>query len=223
MDLMWVAAVAFFIFTKLIGFLLLGYISINIVYFRENKEEIAELEVKGRGFSYRYKTSPGLWFSLNKGAATGKKKSSTGKAREQNQETSPEPGMEKLNNLKTFLPLILRVVKWFFRKAEWKNAEVRLNYGSGDAASTAMVIGLARTLGENLRAGLKRKSAGDGKKRKKTTFPGPVLEFEPDYNRQKLEAYLNLQVQVRLYLVIFMVIYLYYQLKAKRRPDHKNG
>jgi len=189
-----------------------GHVSIFFNFFRENSKEEANIKVKGWGFSYLYQTRPSLWLSCNQHKLFAMAKDKSG-----------EPGGEQAKSRKNLrerinyfvLPHMFNALAYFFRHTRWAQCKVIFSAGTGDAAHTAVIIGLARSLGAHLASWCKSKM--------NFTEEQPVLEFYPDYNRKNLSVDVAFAFHIRIYQIIIIGLYLIYHFKIKWEIHRRRG
>ena len=91
--------------------------------------------------------------------------------------------------------------------SHWEKMKVSLSWGTGDAASTAITVGIVRSIGANLWTWLK--------KNMNFTKEQPLLEFNPYYNEKKASVDLAIKCHISLFRIVIIGFYLLYHLKIK--------
>ncbi len=230
-----------FIFLLAAGFILLLLflmvliwpVSIRVRYFRENNEEVAVFNFFCFGLAYTYRSTPFKWLLQNlgpvickneTGAENGEESGGRGGSkcsRPASEDGTNKSGFKSIGKvapegegIKSLLEPSRRATGIVLKRIIWKEIRLRVTYGSGDAASTALAVGFFRTVGDSLRLWVNSLA---GFNTVRGTGIQPKLEFYPDYERGKLEVYFHLEMKTRVYLLAYTLLYLGYHFKVKRR------
>jgi len=205
-----VIAVAVMVILALTVIWLTGRICINFYYIRDNTKELAKLEIRGWGFAYRYQTKPSLWLSqYYTKHFYGKKGASPASSATEEADVKPgESGKKWEVPTSDALQYFNHALGAFLEYSRWKRVKVSLSWGTGDAASTAVTIGIARSVGAYVWLWLKRHL--------NFTHDPPLLEFYPYYNDPKISANMAVECQIRLFRLLWIAFILIYNLKIRK-------